>query len=49
MYNSSGLDLELMRIVICYICKKQIESRSPFAHATLTNHLKKDHKETSRA
>jgi hypothetical protein len=35
----------MARIVICYICKKEIESRSPFAHETLTNHLKKEHRE----
>jgi hypothetical protein len=29
-----------MRIVICPICKKEIEARSKFAHMTLTNHLK---------
>lgn len=37
----------MARIVICYICKKQIESRSAFAHETLTNHLKKDHKQVN--
>jgi hypothetical protein len=33
-----------MRLVICDLCKKEIEVRSGFAHFTLNNHLKKDHK-----
>ncbi len=33
-----------MKIVICPICKKQIEVKSGFAHQTLQNHMKKDHK-----
>ena len=32
------------RVVICSICKKEIEMRSGFAHETLNNHLKKEHK-----
>lgn len=34
----------MARVIICSICKKEIESRSPFAHETLTNHIKKEHK-----
>lgn len=32
--------IKAMRIVICPICKKEIESRSDFAYMTLNNHLK---------
>jgi hypothetical protein len=28
------------RIVICEICKKEIEVRSDFAHLTLSRHMK---------
>jgi len=31
------------RIVICSICKREIEVRSGFAHETLTRHMK-EHK-----
>jgi hypothetical protein len=33
-----------MKIVICEICKKEIEVRSAFAHATLNRHIKAEHK-----
>lgn len=33
------------RIVICDICKKEIEVRSGFASDTLYNHRKKEHNE----
>lgn len=32
------------RVVICEICKKEIEVRSAFAHFTLNNHKSKEHK-----
>jgi hypothetical protein len=34
----------MARLVICPICKKQIEVRSNFAYETLNNHIKQ-HKE----
>ena len=35
--------IKAMRIVICDICKKEIQSRSGFAYMTLLNHFK-EHK-----
>jgi hypothetical protein len=32
------------RIVICDICKREIEVRSGFAHMTLNNHIQGEHK-----
>jgi hypothetical protein len=32
------------RIVICPECGKELEVRSGFAHLTLSNHIKKEHK-----
>jgi hypothetical protein len=32
------------RIVICPDCNKELEVRSDFAHLTLSNHIKKEHK-----
>jgi len=32
------------RIVICTKCSKELEVRSGFAHMTLYNHIKKEHK-----
>jgi len=32
------------RIVICEICKKEIEVRSAFAYFTLNNHINKEHR-----
>jgi hypothetical protein len=34
------------RIVACPICGKEIEVRSGFAHQTLSNHIKANHKES---
>lgn len=28
------------KVVICPVCKAEIEVRSPFAYMTLTNHMK---------
>jgi hypothetical protein len=33
------------RIVQCPVCDKELEVRSGFASETLTNHVRKDHKE----
>jgi len=32
------------RIAICWICGAEIESRNGFAHITVYNHIKKEHK-----
>jgi hypothetical protein len=32
------------RVVICEICKKEIEVRSAFAYFTLNNHKSKEHR-----
>ncbi len=32
------------RVVICEICKKEIEVRSAFAYFTLNNHIKREHR-----
>jgi hypothetical protein len=31
------------RVVVCQMCKKEVEVRSDFAHLTLSNHMK-EHK-----
>ena len=43
-----GVILATNRVVICSICKKEIEVRSAFAHETLNNHINKEHNITNK-
>jgi len=35
-----GSGVPMARIIVCPVCKKEIESRSKMVSSTLTNHLK---------